>query len=210
MILRELSSDKQKLLAVSKLQPVEKIKSLYNEGQIDFAENYVQEALGKMHLLKDLQINWHLIGPIQKNKVKLLKKNFAYLHSVDEFELAEKISQAALQINHIQKVFIQINLANEASKSGLTKNDFLQIWPELKKLKGIEIVGLMTMPPLENQPEKNRFFFKELKKIGDSLNLSEFSMGTSQDYKIALEEGATWIRIGTRLFGERSQKRGQI
>lgn len=205
LILKKLSPQ-QHLLAVSKLQPVEKIKVLYQEGQIDFAENYVQEALKKIEELQGLKIQWHLIGPIQKNKVKYLKNNFAYIHSVDSYELAMKISEQALKNDYIQKVFIQLNLSGEETKSGYSKNSFLKDWPKLKELKGLNIVGLMTMPPLENIPEKNRAFFKELKYIGNTLGLLEFSMGTSHDYQIALEEGATWIRLGTILFGERTTK----
>ena len=208
LILQNLSEN-QKILAVSKLQPIEKIQELYAQGQYDFAENYVQEALEKIETLKHLKINWHLIGPIQKNKVKYLKTNFAYIHSIDSFELAVKVSEAASGQNHVQKCFIQINLSGEGSKSGFSAETFEQNWTELKKLTGLNIVGLMTMPPLENNPEKNRVFFKKLKYIGNKLGLNEFSMGTSHDYQIALEEGATWIRLGTMLFGERKQKRGQ-
>ncbi len=206
MILKNLSA-KQKILAVSKLQSSEKIKALYDEGQTDFGENYIQEALKKIALLHDLKINWHFIGPIQKNKVKLLKKNFASIHSIGSYELATSISQEALKINYLQNCFIQLNLSGEATKSGYAKELFLKDWPRLNELKGLKIVGLMTMPPLENEPEKNRAFFKELKYIGSKLNLHEYSMGTSHDYQIALAEGATWIRLGTMLFGERIQKR---
>lgn len=208
-ILKNLSPG-QRLLAVSKLQPVDKIRELYNEGQRDFAENYIQESLVKIDELKELSINWHLIGPIQKNKVKLLKKNFAYIHSIDSYETAEKISTQALAMKYIQNCFIQINLANEVTKSGFSREQFELSWPRLSELKGLKIVGLMTMPPLENEPEKNRAFFRELKYIGSKFNLHEFSMGTSHDYHIALEEGATWIRLGTMLFGERKQKRGPL
>ena len=206
LIFKSLKSN-QKILAVSKLQPTEKIEALYNEGQRDFGENYIQEALGKIESLKHLDINWHLIGPIQKNKIKFLRKNFSYIHSVDSLQLAKKISDAALQLNYVQKIFIQLNLAEEETKSGYQLHQFESEWPELSSLKGISIIGLMTMPPLENISEKNRVFFKKLKYIGNKLNLTEFSMGTSHDYKIALEEGATWIRLGTTLFGERLQKR---
>lgn len=202
LILQELKSN-QNLLAVSKLQSIEKIQDLYTQGQRDFAENYIQEALEKIETLKNLQIRWHLIGPIQKNKVKFLKKNFEYIHSVDSFELANKISDKALELSHQQKVFLQINLSKEVTKSGFLLTEFKTAWPELLRLKGIKIIGLMTMPPLENEPEKNRQFFRELKKLGQSMNLNEFSMGTSHDYKVALEEGATWIRLGTILFGDR-------
>lgn len=211
VILQELSAN-QHLLAVSKLQPIEKIRELYQQGQIDFAENYIQEALEKIESLADLKIQWHLIGPIQKNKVKYLKKHFAYIHSIDSYELAAKISEACLKIQYRQKVFLQINLSGEASKSGFSQEELNAKWGLIQELAGLEVVGLMTMPPLENKPEKNRVFFKELKYIGTKLNLNEYSMGTSHDYKFALQEGATWIRLGTMLFGERtpkdSQKRG--
>jgi pyridoxal phosphate enzyme (YggS family) len=206
LILQQLSPG-QHLLAVSKLQNADKIQKLYNEGQRDFGENYVQEALEKMDLLKDLNIRWHLIGPLQKNKVKFLKKNFYCIHSLDSFDLAVRISDAAQQLNHVQKVFVQVNLSEESTKSGYSAATLVQDWEKLTQLKGISVDGLMTMPPLENIPEKNRVFFKELKYIGSKLNINEYSMGTSHDYQIALQEGATWIRLGTMLFGERQQKR---
>lgn len=205
LILQKLKTG-QHLLAVSKLQSIEKIQALYHEGQRDFAENYIQEALEKIEKLKDLQIRWHLIGPIQKNKVKFLKKNFEYIHSIDSLELAQKISEKAFEINHQQKIFLQINLSGEASKSGFSLEKLQSVWPILNAFKGIQIVGLMTMPPLESQPENKRSLFRELKKIGQSMNLNEFSMGTSHDYKVALQEGATWIRLGTSLFGDRTKR----
>lgn len=205
LILKKLKPN-QNILAVSKLQPIEKIESLYQAGQRDFAENYIQEAIEKIDILKNLAIQWHLIGAIQKNKVKFLQKKFLYIHSVDSFELAKKISDNAQEMNHIQKVFIQVNLAEEATKAGLYEKDFVEKWALFNSLRGIEIVGLMTMPPLENDGEKNRIYFKKLKKIANQLQLKELSMGTSQDYEAALEEGATWVRLGTILFGERKQK----
>ncbi len=205
LILEKLKP-KQNLLAVSKLQSIEKIKLLYSDGQRQFAENYIQEALQKIESLSYLDIEWHLIGPIQKNKIKFLQKNFSFIHSIDSFELAEKISEKAVAIDYLQKVFIQVNLSNEPTKSGLLHPEVVEKWTSFLSLKGIKIVGLMTMPPLENEPEKNRPYFKELKKLANHLNLTELSMGTSHDYLIALEEGATWIRIGTVLFGEREMK----
>lgn len=196
----------QNLLAVSKLQPEEKIKRLAAQGQIHFGENYVQEALNKITHLSSLQLQWHLIGPIQKNKVKLLQKNFTYIHSVDSIELAQLIAAKALAIQHRQKIFLQVNLSQEATKAGFTEQSLMQAWPALSHLEGLEIVGLMTMPPLENEPENNRSYFKKLKSLGTQLHLKEFSMGTSQDYLVALEEGSTWIRIGTSLFGDRENK----
>lgn len=196
----------QNLLAVSKLQPEDKIKSVAAEGQIHFGENYVQEALTKINSLAPLKLQWHLIGPLQKNKVKFLQKNFSYIHSVDSIELAQLIAAKSAAIQHQQKVFLQVNLSAESSKAGFPEETLIQAWPQLKTLDGLQIVGLMTMPPLENEPEKNRPYFKSLRKIGAQLQLSEFSMGTSQDYLVALEEGATWIRLGTILFGNRENK----
>lgn len=193
----------QRLLAVSKLQSSEKIVELHQLGQLHFAENYIQEALEKISSLNKYSISWHLIGPIQKNKVKYLKNNFDYIHSINSLELAEMISKKSIEINYIQKVFLQINLSAENTKSGFSAEELITNWPSLKNLLGINIIGLMTMPPLENEPEKNRVYFKNLKKLADQLSLKELSMGTSQDYLIALEEGATWIRVGTQLFGNR-------
>ncbi len=196
----------QNLLAVSKLQPIEKMIELNQLGQIHFGENYVQEALDKIENLSTTNIQWHLIGPLQKNKVKFLKNKFAYIHSVDSFELAELISKKSAEMNHVQKVFLQINLSNEISKSGFNEISVNEHWQKLSALMGIQIVGLMTMPPLQNNPEENRFYFKTCFEIGKKLNLHEFSMGTSHDYEVALSEGSTWIRLGTILFGERILK----
>lgn len=196
----------QNILAVSKKQPIEKIIELHQLGQLDFGENYIQEALEKIEKLKDLNIKWHLIGPLQSNKVKFLKKNFEYIHSVDSLRLAQQINDKAAAIDYIQKIFLQINIAKENTKSGFTVEEFKSTWTELKKLANIKIVGLMTMPPLEASESELRIYFRELKSLADEYGLHELSMGTSHDYIIALEEGATWIRLGTILFGERQQK----
>ncbi len=195
----------QKIVAVSKLQPIDKIKKLYAEGQIDFGENYVQEALEKIEQLKDLNIKWHLVGPLQKNKIKYLKNNFEYIHSVTSLETAQIISNQAEKINYLQKIFIQVNISNESSKSGFTVEEFQKNWPMISQLKHIKVIGLMTMPPLQNEPEQNQPLFKALKDLADQYQLSELSMGTSHDYEIALKQGATWIRLGTVLFGERAK-----
>jgi len=200
----QLSSG-QNLLAVSKLQPIEKIRDLASLGQRAFGENYIQEALEKIEALKDLNLEWHLIGPIQKNKVKYLKNNFAYLHAIDSLELAELVSKKASEIDYVQNIFIQINLANEATKAGFNEASVDSAWEKLTRLSNVKIVGLMTMPPLQNKAEDNQIHFKKLKKMADRLQVKELSMGTSHDYQVALKEGATWIRIGTVLFGERQK-----
>lgn len=198
----ELSSG-QNLLAVSKLQPIEKIRKLASLGQRAFGENYIQEALEKIETLNDLNVEWHLIGPLQKNKVKYLKNHFAYLHAIDSLELAELVSKKAAEVGYVQKIFIQVNLAQEATKAGFDETSLKNAWSKLCALTNVKIVGLMTMPPLQNVAQENAIYFKKLKDLADQLNVKELSMGTSTDYEVALKEGATWVRIGTVLFGER-------
>lgn len=195
----------QNILAVSKLQPIEKIQNLHKTGQNHFGENYIQEALEKIEKLINLKLVWHLIGPIQSNKIKFLKDNFEYIHSVDSLRTASLISKSAEKINYIQKIFLQINISGEDSKSGFFEDVFEKEWTELSQLPNIKIVGLMTMPPLQNEPEQNRPLFKKLKKLAEQHGLLELSMGTSHDYQVALDEGATWVRLGTILFGERTK-----
>jgi MAF protein len=196
----------QNILAVSKLQPLEKIMQLHELGQNHFGENYIQEALKKIEQTNHTHhIQWHLIGPIQKNKVKYLQDHFAYIHSVDSFELAKLISEKAENIKYKQKIFIQVNLSEEASKSGFSEKNLITHWPTLLSLTGIQIVGLMTMPPLQNEAEQNRIYFKRLRLLAEQFSLIQLSMGTSHDYQVALEEGATWIRLGTVLFGDREK-----
>jgi pyridoxal phosphate enzyme (YggS family) len=203
-----------KILAVSKLQPLQKIKSLFEQGQIYFAENYVQEALQKQETLKDLAIEWHLIGSLQKNKVKQIVGHFALIHSVDSTELARAISNQAQKTNTTQKILIQVNLAHEFTKGGFSRESLMQQWPEMGALPGIEITGLMTMPPLTDDPEEVRPYFRDLTGLRSELmqygpgrhTLRELSMGTSHDYHVAIEEGATIVRLGTILFGERPRK----
>lgn len=203
----------QQIIAVTKLQPIEKIRELFHQGQKAFGENYIQEALEKVEALRDLNLEWHLIGPIQKNKVKYLKNNFAYLHAIDSLELAELVSKKAAEIDYIQKIFLQVNLSNEASKAGFSESSVLENWKNLKLLSNVKIVGFMTMPPLQNKAQDNQIYFKKLREFAESLQWLDqkedqkfqLSMGTSHDYEIALKEGATCIRIGTVLFGERQK-----
>lgn len=199
----------QNLIAVSKLQPIEKIEKLLRQGQKAFGENYIQEALEKIEYFKKheagSQIEWHLIGALQKNKVKYLRNNFSYIHSVDSVELAELIDKKAGAINYQQKIFLQVNVADEKTKAGFNLDNLKNHFNHLQSLKHLQVVGLMTMPPLQNKAEDNRIYFKQIFELGQQLGLKQFSMGTSHDYKVALEEGATWIRLGTVLFGERQK-----
>ncbi len=200
------------LLAVSKLQPVEKIIKIHNEGQIDFGENYIQEAHMKMEELESYPLRWHLIGHLQKNKVKQAVWIFELIHSVDSLELIEKINSRAEELNITQKILIQINQAEETSKTGFQQESFLKDWDQLKSFKNVKICGLMCLPPLFEDPEQTRPYFRSLKNLLDDLKkntdndlhpLDQLSMGTSHDFQVAVEEGSTILRIGTFLFGER-------
>lgn len=199
------------ILAVSKFQPQEKIRALYEQGQRLFAENYAQEALEKQEALKDLAIQWHFIGSLQKNKVKMVVGHFEMIHSVDSLSLAQAIDRKAQELGITQKILLQLNLAEEETKGGFSLSQFEMALPELQKLKAAAIVGLMTMPPLYEDPEKARPFFKKLSNMRDQFssllpNLKTLSMGTSSDYLVAAEEGATLVRLGTILFGERPRR----
>ncbi|MBO9667912.1 MAG: YggS family pyridoxal phosphate-dependent enzyme [Bdellovibrio sp.] len=204
----------EKILAVSKLQPIEKIRALYDQGQRAFGENYVQEALDKKEQLKDLaDIQWHLIGHLQKNKAKFVVGQFEMIHSVDSLELAQVLSRQCESKKVEQKILVQVNLADEESKNGFDKKTAKTQWEELCKLPHLSIHGLMTMPPLTETGEEVRPYFKELRLLKDELAqrtdlkrhpLTVLSMGTSHDYKVAIEEGATLVRLGTILFGARN------
>ncbi len=201
-----------KIIAVSKKQPMTSIQEAYRAGLTHFGENYVQEFLQKHEMLQDtVQPVWHFIGHLQSNKVKDLVGKCEFIHSVDSLKLAKLIDKQAASINIKQKILLQINLAGESQKSGFNKQTLAFAQAELAALRHIIVVGFMLIPPLENEAEKNRPYFKELKKLLDHANasghyqnpLTELSMGMTQDYEIAIEEGATMVRIGTFLFGAR-------
>ena len=200
------------LLAVSKLQPVEKIIQIHKDGQLDFGENYIQEAHMKMEELESYPLRWHLIGHLQKNKIKQAVGIFEMIHSADSLELIEKINARAEELGIKQKILIQINQAEETSKTGFQQDSFLKDWDHLTLFKNIKICGLMCLPPLFEDPEQTRPFFRSLKNLLNNLKkntdnsqhpLDQLSMGTSHDFQIAVEEGSTILRLGTFLFGER-------
>ncbi|UXR64977.1 YggS family pyridoxal phosphate-dependent enzyme [Bdellovibrio bacteriovorus] len=205
-----------KVLAVSKLQPADKIRDLYSKGQRRFGENYVQEALEKQKLLADLpDIEWHLIGHLQKNKARMVVGAFHLIHSVDSLELAQTLNRQCETKGLQQKILIQVNLAQEESKDGFSKEKLLECWKSLTALVHLNIFGFMTMPPLTETGAEVRPYFVELRELRDQLKtmtdlqvhpLTELSMGTSHDYPVAVEEGATIVRLGTILFGERPAK----
>lgn len=188
------------VVAVSKLQSQEKIQEAYHIGHRDFGENYVQEAIEKIQFLQLQTARWHLIGPLQSNKINKLLGKFYLIHSVDSYKIAHELSEKSARANFKQKILCQINFANEATKSGFSESNFLEKWEQLRKLQGIEIQGLMCMPPLDD-PEPS---FAKAQLLLQELKLPFLSMGTTSDWKLAIKHGSTHIRIGTALFGERT------
>ena len=191
-----------KIIAVSKTFQLEKILPLINYGHLDYGENKVQEAINKWTeiKLKKSEINLHLIGKLQTNKVKLAIKIFDYIHSVDSKKLAKKIAEEELKQNKKIKLFLQVNIGNEDQKSGVAKDDLEDLYNYCKDLK-LDVVGLMCIPPANGKPEK---YFKETNLLNKKLNLLELSMGMSSDYLQAVENSSTFLRIGSNIFGHRS------
>ncbi|MEI7974233.1 MAG: YggS family pyridoxal phosphate-dependent enzyme, partial [Bdellovibrio sp.] len=197
-----------RLLAVSKKQSLDRMRWVFEMGQRDFAENYVQEALSKMQAMRDLPIRWHFIGHLQKNKVQQVLGLFDCIQSVDSRDLMERIQRCAQDRGLVQKIFLQVNLANEESKKGFSAKELRQVLQESSRFSNLDIAGLMTFPPLQD-PELNRVYFRQLRELRDELQKTQpgikaLSMGTSEDFKIAIEEGSTDVRLGSVLFGERS------
>jgi len=205
----ESLENKEILVAVSKTKPIEAIKQVYQLGQREFGENKVQELLLKKEALPE-DIKWHLIGPLQENKVNKVVGNVYLIHSVSKLKLAEKINRRAESLGIVQNILLQMNISEEETKSGFLVNDaFYEVFGSILALKHIRVMGLMTMGPHVQNPDEIRRVFKQCKLLRDQLNrrygcsLTELSMGMSGDYKIALEEGATRIRVGSAIFGER-------
>ena len=191
-----------KVIAVSKTFKLEKILPLIEYGHLDYGENKVQEAIEKWSeiKLKKQNIKLHLIGRLQTNKVKYAIKIFDYIHSVDSKKLAQKIADEQDKQNKKLKLFIQVNIGDEEQKSGIGVNQIEDLIIFSKKLN-LNIVGLMCIPPANEEPDK---YFKEIKLLNKKFNLSEISMGMSSDYLKAVENSSTYLRIGSSIFGQRS------
>jgi pyridoxal phosphate enzyme (YggS family) len=189
------------LVAVSKTQPVAAIREAYAAGQRDFGENYAQEWREKADALADLaDIRWHFIGALQTNKVKYLAGRVFAIHTVDRPDLARELSKRFLQKGAVARVFLEVNTGGEASKAGCTPEETLSLAEMVRTLPALDLVGLMTIPPPEGDPRPH---FRVLASLRDRLGLRELSMGMSADWRVALEEGATVVRVGTAIFGER-------
>ena len=194
---------KAKIIAVSKTFSAENIVPLLEYGHRHFGENKVQEALLKWPDLKERykNINLHMIGKLQTNKVKFLFPNFDYVHSLDSIKLAEKISKEELKNKKKLKIFIQVNLGSENQKNGVSISELPTLYEQSIKKFDLNIIGLMCIPPKDRSASD---YFKELKNLNNQHNLNELSMGMSQDYLDAANVGATYLRIGSEIFGSRS------
>ena len=191
-----------KIVAVSKTFKIDKILPLIDYGHVDFGENKVQEAVEKWTSIKKInsRIKLHMIGKLQTNKVKFAVQIFDYIHSVDSEKLAKKIADEQLKINKKIKIFLQVNIGYENQKSGINKNEISKYVSYCKEI-GLDIIGLMCIPPIKVNPE---VYFEEMKRLNDAQGFKELSMGMSSDFLAATKHLATYVRIGSSIFGERS------
>lgn len=199
------------LIAVSKTKPVEMLKEAYETGCRDFGENKVQELVDKYEVLpKD--IRWHMIGHLQRNKVKYIVDKVYLIHSVDSLRLAEEISKEAAKKNVDVNILIEVNVAGEETKFGIGCKEAKQLVRDIAQLPHVHIQGLMTIAPYVENSEENRIYFQQLKKLSvdisseniDNVSMKVLSMGMTGDYAVAVSEGATYVRVGTGIFGERN------
>jgi hypothetical protein len=204
--------DDVKLVAISKTFPPECIRAAYEAGLRDFGENRVQEAAAKRPTLTDLSITWHLVGHLQTNKAKTARELFQWVHSVDSFRLAQKLDQARASAGGPLPVLLEVNLGGEESKAGVGESEIIQLAQQVNQLAALEVRGLMIIPPFFDDPEQVRPYFRRLRQLAQeiesknipNLSMQELSMGMSHDFEVAIEEGATMIRVGTAIFGARS------
>jgi pyridoxal phosphate enzyme (YggS family) len=200
-----------RLVAVSKTFGPEAVRAAYAAGQVDFGENRVQEALTKQAATADLPLRWHLIGHLQSNKANKVPGVFAAVQSVDSLDLLERLSRAGATRRHPLSVLVQVDLAHEATKSGLDEAELRALLARAADLPGVRIEGLMLLPPYADDLEQVRPWFRRLRELRDTLlaegvpaeHLRELSMGMSHDFEVAIEEGATIVRVGSAIFGAR-------
>jgi pyridoxal phosphate enzyme (YggS family) len=207
------------LVAVSKIKPLEFVQIAYNLGMRDFGENRVQEALDKQAAFSPPDLRWHMIGHVQTNKANKIAGSFAYIHSVDSLHVAQALQRAAEKKSKADNVyvrqpaFLQINISGEASKEGMAPEETLLIARQICALPHLEVRGLMTVAPLVKDAEQVRPFFRALRELRDRLrqelpdgHWEHLSMGMTDDYHVAIEEGATIVRVGRAIFGERTKQ----
>ncbi len=197
------------LVTVTKTQPVESVRMAIEAGAGIVGENYVQEARDKFDILVDQPAQWHFIGHLQSNKAKYAVRMFEVIHGVDSIKLADELDKQARKAGKVQNILIQVNISAEPGKSGVEQERALDLIRTISGYQNIRIQGLMTMPPFFNAPESARPYFSALRSLRDEavkklgIGLKHLSMGMSGDYEVAIEEGATLVRIGTAIFGKR-------
>ena len=200
------------LIAVSKTKPLSDIEELLSDTDaVDFGENKVQELVDKYENVSR-PVNWHMIGHLQTNKVKYIVDKVALIHSVDSVRLAEEIHKEAMKIGRRVPVLIEVNVAGEETKFGVAPEEVEELIRKIAPFEGIEVQGLMTIAPFVTNPEENRQYFNRLKQLSvdishkniDNINMNVLSMGMTGDYEVAIEEGASFVRVGTGIFGERN------
>ena len=200
-----------RLVAVSKTFPADYVRAAADAGQIDFGENKVQEALAKMDETADLPLQWHLVGHLQSNKARKAGARFDVVHSIDDAALIARLDEAAAAAGRRVEVLVQVDLAGETTKYGAGQNELLSIFTAARTARAVQVSGLMLIPPAVEDPEQARPFFRRLRAVRDRLRdegvepamLNELSMGMTHDFEVAIEEGATIVRIGTAIFGSR-------
>jgi pyridoxal phosphate enzyme (YggS family) len=205
------SRDEVTLIAVTKTKPVEMLQEAYDWGSRNFGENKVQEIMDKYDKLPS-DIQWHIIGHLQRNKVKYIVDKVCLIHSVDSYRLAEEINIQAKKRGVVVPILIEVNIADEQSKFGVRPEETMQLVREISSLDGVSIRGLMCIAPYVVDSEENRPFFRKIKALSidiekeniDNVSMDILSMGMTGDYEVAIEEGATMVRVGTGIFGERN------
>jgi PLP dependent protein len=201
-----------RLIAVSKTFPLDAIREAYDAGQREFGENRVQEGLQKIERSADLSIRWHLLGHLQTNKARKAASAFATIQSIDSVELLHKLDRGATDEGRTPELLIQVDLAGEATKFGSPPDEVPRLFEAAAACRAARVVGLMTLPPLPENPEDARRWFRQLRELRDgwlasgvpSAMLRELSMGMSGDFEVAIQEGATMVRVGTAIFGSRT------
>jgi len=201
--IENLELNRIKIIAVSKTFPIDEILPLINHGQIHFGENKVQEAIEKWQEIKQdfKHLQLHMIGKLQSNKVKFVVPLFDYIHSLDSLKLAKKIAEEQNKIKKRLKIFIQINIGNEEQKNGIEEGDLEEFYKKCVNELGLDIVGLMCLPPKNDNTKE---YFIKMKNLAQKINVKELSMGMSNDYLDAAKHGATYLRIGSKVFGNRN------
>jgi hypothetical protein len=200
-----------RLIAISKTFGAEAVRTAAHEGQVDFGENKLQEAQQKRQDLADLPLKWHLVGHLQSNKARKAASEFDVIHSIDSVSLLQKIDAAAAAIPRRIELLVQVDLSGEPTKHGAPEEDLGPIFEAARRTTAVSVIGLMLMPPAADDPQAARPWFRRLRALRDRLQgegvsagmLAELSMGMSHDYEIAVEEGATLVRVGTAIFGRR-------